>query len=73
MSQEMQVLGHLKQYGSITPMTALQRYGCFRLAARIDRLKGKGHAIETELVKQGGKRFARYRLAQKTRRSGLVA
>jgi len=63
MSQESQILTHMKRYGSITPLTALDRYGCFRLAARVSDLKYKGHKIATELVDQGGKRFARYRLA----------
>jgi len=63
MSQEIQILTHMRRYGSITPITALDRYGCFRLAARVSDLKYRGHKINTELVKQGGKRFARYRLA----------
>ena len=62
MSQESQILTHMKRYGSITPLTALDRYGCFRLAARVTDLKDRGHKISTELVKQGNKRFARYRL-----------
>jgi hypothetical protein len=30
---------------TITPLDALQNYGCFRLAARISDLKNQGHAI----------------------------
>jgi len=65
MSQESQILSHMKRYGSITPLTALDRYGCFRLAARVTDLKDRGHKISTELVKQRGKRFARYTLENK--------
>ena len=63
MSQESQILSHMRRYGSIEPLTALDKYGCFRLAARITDLKDRGYKIATEMVKKGGKRFARYRLA----------
>lgn len=61
MSQNHAILSHLKR-GPITPLDALERYGCFRLAARIDELRTAGHAIRTEWVRQGEKRFARYRM-----------
>lgn len=62
MSQEARVLNHLKRFGSITPMAALDHYGVFRLAARIERLRGQGYRISTEMVRGRGNRFARYRL-----------
>ena len=62
MSQTSQILMHIKRYGSITPITALDKYGCFRLAARIADLRDSGHKIATEIVRSGDKRFARYRL-----------
>jgi len=61
MSQSVAILSHMKRWGSIDPMTALDRYGCFRLAARIEELR-RVHIIETEMVERGNKRFARYRL-----------
>ena len=61
MSQQRQVLEHLKRYGVIDPMTALQKYGIFRLAARVNDLRGKGYGIETEIVRRKGKAFAKYR------------
>lgn len=61
-TQREQILNHLRRHGSITPMEALRRYGCFRLGARIWELK-KQHRIESELVSRGGKHFARYSLA----------
>lgn len=63
MSQQSRVLRHLKR-GALDPLTALRRYGCFRLGARIYELKRKGHQIVSELVEQNGKRFARYRLVR---------
>ena len=61
MSQEDKILAHLKRYGSITPITAFEKYGCFRLAARIEEIR-RVVQVDTEMVKQNGKRFARYRL-----------
>ncbi len=61
MSQEAQILQHLKT-SPITPLEALSSYGCLRLAARISDLRDRGHRIETVMVDQGDKRFARYRL-----------
>ena len=63
MSQTDRILTHIKK-GPITPMVALERYGCMRLAARIADLKDRGHKISTEIVRLGEKRFARYRLVQ---------
>ena len=39
---------HLRKEGSINPMEALNRYGCFRLASRIYELRDKGMKIKTE-------------------------
>lgn len=60
-TQTTRIYNHLKR----RPLTAAQAYakfGCLRLAARINDLRRQGHDIETETVTQGGKRFARYRL-----------
>tara|TARA_R100000654_G_scaffold30941_1_gene55819 strand:+ start:808 stop:1005 length:198 start_codon:yes stop_codon:yes gene_type:complete len=62
MSQEKQILGYLQSRGSITAIEALQEFGCFRLAARINDLRAKKHSIETYVGKENGKRFAIYRL-----------
>jgi len=64
MSQESQILSHLKRQ-SITPMQALKLYGVFRLAARINDLRMKGHRIEMAWVRHNGKRYARYYLRAK--------
>ncbi len=62
MSQCTQILVHMKHHGSITPLEALKRYNCLRLAARIDNLRNRGHNIETDIIKRKGKRYAKYRL-----------
>lgn len=58
----LEIFNHLKTK-PITPIEALNKFGCFRLAARIHDLRRKGHLIETETVKlKNGKRCARYHL-----------
>ena len=49
---------------TLTAVEALSRFGCFRLAARIDELRKQGYNIYTETVKQGEKEFARYHLVK---------
>jgi len=59
-SQSEQILRHLREVGPLTPLDALNLFGCFRLGARIYDLKAEGHDIQTELVHVNGKAFARY-------------
>lgn len=47
---------------SITPLDALDMFGCFRLSGRIYELKAEGHNIKMEMVTQNGKKFASYKL-----------
>jgi hypothetical protein len=64
MSQEQQVLTHMKHHGTITPLQAMNLYGCMRLAARVHDLKCKGHSIEViKWRTSSGKDVAKYRLA----------
>lgn len=64
MSQTDRILTHLKR-STITPTQALNKYGCFRLAARIKDLRDSGHQIETEMQRKGDKTYARYRLVSR--------
>ena len=45
MTQCEQVLEYMKDFGSITPLEAMQDIGCMRLAARIADLREQGHPI----------------------------
>ena len=58
------ILEHLEKYGSITPLQALDLYGCFRLAARVHELrKHYGVPIRDEPWRTpGGARVNRYLL-----------
>ena len=62
-NQRMKILKHLKCGLSITPVDALERYKCFRLAARISELREDGYQITTDMS-QG---YARYILAERKR------
>lgn len=62
MSQIDDLLTHLKRKRTITPLEALDRYGIFRLAARVQELRAQGHGIVTHMVEINGKRVARYRM-----------
>lgn len=61
MSQTEQIKNHLLK-ASITPIEALNYYGCFRLASRINDLRKEGLNVKTEMVKKDGKTFAKYYL-----------
>lgn len=45
---------------ALTPLDALDKFGCFRLGARIWDLRQNGHAIEAQLIERNGKRFCEY-------------
>lgn len=69
MTQCERILRHLRDYGSITSLEAMQEYGIMRLAARVSDLKNAGMPIESETVtgeNRYGERtsFARYSLAE---------
>ena len=50
------ILRHMKDYGSITSLEAVNEYGIMRLASRINDLKAQGIAIVSE-VKTGKNRY----------------
>ena len=65
-TQNERILQHLKSGNSITPLEALQWYGCMRLAARVLDLRESGHnVISVPMKLRNGKRVACYRLLQK--------
>lgn len=50
MSDKARILKHLQENGSITPMEALEQYGCYRLGARVFDLRRDGYEINTTIV-----------------------
>lgn len=48
---------------AITPIEALDLFGCFRLGARIADIKAKGYLVYSEFVTgENGKKFKKYYL-----------
>ena len=65
MTQEEMIYQHLYSGGTITPLEALQKFGCLALSQRIGGLKRMGVPIDSEMVKVGeGKRVKRYWLGK---------
>lgn len=60
MTQNDAILDALRQRGSLTPLEALQDFGCFRLAARIRDLRVGGYLIINEGETRNGKHYAKY-------------
>jgi hypothetical protein len=60
MSQSEKILDYLQQGNTLTPIEALEKFQCFRLAARCNDLRKDGHKIQSEIVKEDNKRYARY-------------
>jgi hypothetical protein len=46
----------------LTPLQALNKWGCMRLAARIAELRKEGVPIKTNRVVANGKAFAQYQI-----------
>ena len=59
-TQRKLILEHMERYDDITPLEALEMYGCLRLSARIWELRKKGYIIETDAVRRNGKCYAKY-------------
>jgi len=59
-TQKAQIRTHFVNGGTLTPLDALNQYGCFRLASVVHTLRQDGYAINTEIVNSGGKRYAKY-------------
>ena len=62
MNQQQQILNYLREGNAVTPLLALERFGCMRLAARVSDLRQRGHKIETRMKKANDKVYAEYYL-----------
>lgn len=76
-SQKIAVVRHMAQIGAIDQMTAMQRYGCARLASRINDLRKDGFDILGDWVHyctadQVKKRYMRYLLRPTERNLALL-
>jgi hypothetical protein len=59
-TQNEQIKAYLSKGKSITPLDALNKFGCFRLSARIKNLRDEGLNIVTKYVTKDNKTFASY-------------
>jgi hypothetical protein len=59
-TQKQQIQAYLTKGKSLTPIDALTKFGCFRLAARISDLRNEGLNIATKIVTKKGKSYASY-------------
>ena len=62
MSQSDAILDHLRAGNVLTPLSALEQFGCLSLSQRCGQLRRAGHPIVAETVRlANGKRVAQYR------------
>ncbi len=60
-SQTQRILTALQQGERITPLDALDRFGCFRLSARIADIEKQGYRVNRKMIKLcNGNRFKEY-------------
>ena len=64
LTQNQRILDYLKSGKTLTPLVALEKFGCFRLSARTFNLREQGNAIITKNVTRKGKTFAEYSLME---------
>lgn len=63
-TQNQRIKEYLENGHKLTPLEALNLFGCFRLASRISDLKKQGMSIKTDMVTDAntGKQYASYSL-----------
>jgi len=61
MSQNKQIADYLNKGKKLTTLDALNKFGCFRLASRINDLRNEGMNIVTKTIKlKNNKQVAQY-------------
>lgn len=50
MTQNQKIANYLNKGKSLTPIQALNKFNCFRLAARISDLRNDGMLIKTKII-----------------------
>jgi len=63
MSQSTKIRNHLQAGKTLTSIQALDKFGCWRLAARIGELRQRGMEIHTIIIERGNKSYAKYKMA----------
>lgn len=68
LTQIERIATHLLKGNTLTPIQALRKFDCFRLAAVIYKLKKQladNLTIQTEMIEHNGKRFAQYSVVKR--------
>lgn len=60
MSQLKMIKHFLESGGKLTPLEALDKFNCMRLAAVVHQLRSEGVQVETKTIKNGKKSYAQY-------------
>ncbi len=69
--QNRAILLYLESGGSLSTIDALEKFGSFRLSARIKDLRDLGHNIQTDwFTTPNGKKVARYFIPEKIQKQG---
>ncbi len=66
MKRQTDAIWELMLAGWVSPLLALEKAGCMRLAARIHDLRRSSIEVEERWVEEGGKRWKEYRLPKAT-------
>lgn len=69
MTQQQQILKHLRTRGCITTFIAFKQYRVTRLAQRIAEIERDGHLINRAWVSRNGKRYVAYSLVEGKRKA----
>lgn len=65
-TQAARILAHLRAGNRLTPLQALERFGCLRLGARVLELRKQGWDVQSRMVETpSGKRVAEYSLEER--------
>ena len=62
-SQNKRIIKYLQKGKKLTAIDALNKFGCFRLASRINDIKND-YEIKKEWIEKDGKRFVSYSLVK---------
>jgi hypothetical protein len=57
------IMKYLATGKPLTALQALNKFGCFRLAARIHEMRIEGLAINEKTINKNGKRYSQYQIA----------
>lgn len=67
MSQKLEIQRALAKGDKLTPLLALNRFGCLSLSQRVGELKREGWPVKSKLIEIGGKRVAQYWINRRIR------